>query len=406
MQLKLLNFYKVISKFASYIVEAFMALIIYQITYSFTWALLYMVAFNILKVLFARLVYVPITKKPQLFLLLRIIPFLTYVMSMFLFDTDLKVLGIILVLIFQSISCSTGEIATDLIFNYSSLGKGTYATGVTRVFEYGGIILAILLGGLFLDRLDRQIVIIISMTSYLISVIPLFSYYLAQRKIVGFNEEATSNAIERYEGIAIKKRQRELVSKSLIRRYFFVYLAFCFADALLPVFSLYLFKESAESYSLVSYVQVAFYLFLSIGSYVTGKLDEKYDLIHLISISCIIGGIAVCIVPFVIHYIVGEIVLFAILGFCVSVINVFCFSRMIVRCRIMRVSNEFVKNRNQSSHSAQAIAYAFCSINPVMFIPTFFLIGLMTLLSAYFIPRDEKKTCKMLVDYLQNNNMY
>ena len=152
MQLKLLNFHKVLSLFASNIVGAFIALIIYQSTQSFAWAFVYMIGFQLLKVLFSQLLYKPMQRKPQLFLLLTVIPFLIYSLSILLLDTDLKLLGIFLVLIFQSLSDSFKELPMDFVYNYCSNGNSS-STGLTRFFEYLGKIIAFFVGGLLLDYL-------------------------------------------------------------------------------------------------------------------------------------------------------------------------------------------------------------------------------------------------------------
>ena len=78
MQLRLLNFHKILSQFASNIVGAFIALILYQSTGSFTWAFIYLVANMVLRLIFSRLFFKPMQAKPQVFLVWRLFPFLFY----------------------------------------------------------------------------------------------------------------------------------------------------------------------------------------------------------------------------------------------------------------------------------------------------------------------------------------
>ena len=87
MQLRLLNFHKILSQFASNVVGAFLALIVYQSTNSFTWAFLFM-AFNmVVRIVLSKIFYKAMAKKPQVFLAIRLIPFLLYSFHFFILVT-------------------------------------------------------------------------------------------------------------------------------------------------------------------------------------------------------------------------------------------------------------------------------------------------------------------------------
>lgn len=406
MQLKLLNFHKIFSQFAGNIVGAFIALIIYQSTNSFTYAFLYLTLNMILRIVLNRLLYKFICKKPQTFLLLRLFPFLFYSLSILVLDTPQKVLGIFLCVIFQALAVVFKELPMEFVYSYSALNKGSSSNGFSRLLEYTGVITAIILGGAFLDNLPKWIVIVIACGSYLISVIPLFVYYLKQRHTPGFNKEAVSNAVESFKDIKIKRRQQQVISKRLLNRYTFIYLMFCVYDALMSLLSLYLFKTSAESYGYVSYIQAAFYAMFGFGCFVAGKLDDKIDLTNLVSFWCVATGAVVCVVPYVSLLIWLEVILFAIIGFGYSFISIFCYSRMMTRCKIMGISNKALLRRANSGRVSQAVVYALAAINPVMFIPTFFVVGICFGACGILIPKNEEATRKMLVDYLENNKLY
>ncbi len=406
MQLKLLNFHKVLAQFSANLVGAFIALIIYQSTGSFSLAFLFMAASMVLRIVITKIFYNLFHKKPQIFLVLRLVPFLLYSLSVLLLDTDYVVLGVVLSAIFHGFDVAFKDIPTEVVFSYSALNKGSSSNGLSRVFEYVGVILAIIIGGLLLDDLPKIYVILIACGSYIISVIPLLIYYVLQRKSSGFNKEAVSNAVESFKKIRIKKHQQDVISKKLLHKYFVIYFLFCFYDALMPVLSLYMFKVSAESYQFVSYIQAAFYAMFGFGCYVAGKLDDKIDLTASVMLSCLISGIVVCLVPFLANFIVVEIVFFAIIGFLYSFISIFCYSRMMTRCKIMGVSNLALRCRAQASRTAQFVAYLFAAISPVMMMPAFFLIGGMFASCTVAIPLNEENTRKMLVDYLQNNKLY
>lgn len=405
MQLKLLNFHKVLSLFASNIVGAFIALVIYQSTQSFAWAFAYMIGFQTLKALFTQILDKSMRRKPQLYLLLTVIPFLIYSLSILLLDTDLKILGIFLVLIFQAMSDSFKETPLDYVYNYSCEGNSS-STGLTRFFEYLGKIIAFFVGGLLLDHLAKWIVVVVACVVYLISVIPLYIYYLKNKSKSGFNVESVSNAVESFDKIRIKKRQYDVISKKVLATYFFVYFVFCAFDAMQMIFSVYLFKVSAESYSYSSYIQIACTVALAVGIYLSGKWDEKKDLTGYVCFCSIIVGVGCVVVPFVIQWIWLVIMLFAIMGFFLSTISLFCYSRMVTRCKILGKSNASLLVRMQSSRASQIFIYIVATACSATILPVFFVIGGVMASGAYFIPTCEEYTRKMMVDYLHNNKMY
>ena len=162
MQLKLLNFHKFFSQFASNIVGAFIALIIYQSTDSFSFAFMFLFIAMALRIVLTKLFYNQMAKRPQLFLLLRLIPFLLYSVSVLLLDTPYVVLGIILASIFYGFTVAFKDIPMELIFNYSTLNKGSSSNGLSRLFEYIGVISAIIIGGLFLDNMPKWVAIVVA----------------------------------------------------------------------------------------------------------------------------------------------------------------------------------------------------------------------------------------------------
>ena len=406
MQLKLLNFHKILSQFASNIVGAFIALILYQSTGSFTWAFVYLVANMILRIIFSKIFFKAMQNKPQVFLVIRLFPFLFYSLAILLLDTHLKLLGVFLSLIFHALAVTFKDLPMEYVFNYSAMDKGATSNGLSRLLEYSGVIIAIIIGGLFLDNMPKWVAIVVACGSYLISVIPLFIYYIKQKNNPTFNKDATSNAVESFKDIKIKKRQKNVITRKLLNRYFFIYLAFCVYDSLMQMFSLYLFKVNAESYTFTSYIQSAFYAFFGLGCFIAGKMDDKMDITNIVSIFCVFSGVLVCIVPFVANLVWLEIVLFGFIGFLYSFISIFCYSRMMTRCKIMGVSNHALDRRAAAGRWSQVLIYSIAAISPVMFIPAFFVVGGVFASCAYLIPKNEESTREMLVDYLQNNKLY
>ncbi len=406
MQLKLLNFHKIFSQFASNIVGAFLALIIYKSTHNFSYAFLFLALNMTLRIFFSQIFLKQMEKKPQVFLFIRTFPFLAYSLSIILLDTQMIVLGIILSALFHSLAVAFKDLPMELTYNYASYGKGSSSNGFSRLLEYTGVIAAIILGGLFLDNLPKWIVAVIACVCYLISVIPLLIYYFRQKNEKTFNKDATSNAVESFKDIKIKQHQQKVITKKLLLRYFGIYFAFCVLDALMNLFSLYLFKVSAESYTFTAYIQASFYASFGLGNFIAGKLDEKIDITKIVCICCIASGALVCAVPFVATLIWLDVIIFGVIGFLYSFISIFCYSRMMTRCKILGVSNVALNNRAQASRLVQIVIHGLMAIGPFMFIPCFAIIGLTFASCSYFIPKNEETTREILVDYLQNNKLY
>jgi len=174
----------------------------------------------------------------------------------------------------------------------------------------------------------------------------------------------------------------------------------------MSLLSLYLFKVSSSSYGFVSYIQASFYAFFGFGCFIAGKLDDKIDITNIVSIFCVFSGIVVCIVPFVYNLIWLEVILFAIIGFLYSFISIFCYSRMMMRCKIMGVGNLALYYRAQASRTSMILIFGIAAISPILFIPSFFIVGGIFASCALAIPVNEESTRKILVDYLENNKLY
>lgn len=405
MQLKLLNFYQIMSKIATSIIGAFIALIIYQSTGSFTWAFVYLVGYNLLRFTFQILLNRFFAKYPQLFLVLRIIPFLIYSLSIFLLDTSVMLLGVVFILIFYSLSEVMGGAPIDYIFSYNTGSKSASSLGIIRVMETGGTLLAMLMGGLFLDYLNRWILIVLSCVLYLISAVPLLLYYFKYHKISGFNIESTSNATLSLNKNKNRQIQHRMISREILKNYFVMYVLLCFYDFTMTLISLYIFRVNATSYSLSAYVQMAYNGCYGMGSFVAGRMDQKHDLAPMAIIGPIICGTCIGLSPFLVGNVPLVAVIIGISGFFESFVSLFLYTRMVSRCKILGISNEALHLRRLSTYISQGALSFMCVIGPFMFIPAFFAISLASGLLSVGLPKNEEVSRKMLVDYLQENSV-
>lgn len=401
-QLKFLNFHKMLSNFANNLVGAFVALIIFQATQELYLAVIYLVANNVIRLIFTLLLRKLYGKYPQLFLLIRIIPITLYNLFIFVLDYNL-VLGVVGVCIFNALDYALNGLSREIIFNYSSLSQKSEKSsiGATRLFEQIGTIVALLLGGFLLD-VNRTLVLILSLSIYAVSVIPLIIFYVKCRKQKTFNKDATSNAIDTLtKKNAELKQESKRITKKLLLTYFLVYFSFAFVDLLQTTYSLYVFKQQGE-FASAGILNAVFNTFYALGFYVAGIVNSKHDTIKFVSIASVI--ISLCVISLPLIPIDTMFILicavYGIIAFTYTFISLFVLDRMLLKSRILGCSNKALFMRETGCVSAYCIGYAFGFFG---LIAIFIITGVTIFASSFIIPIGEEKTRQNLVDYLQNN---
>lgn len=406
-QLQLLNFHKMLANFANNLVGAFMILIVYQYTGSLAAAMVYGISTHLLRLVInivfdkAKL----FSRYPQLLLLLRAIPIISYNILVILLELDFNVwFCIIGICIFQSFDYGLNNVSKEIIFNYSSLNKSGGSLGLTRVFEQIGTIVALIAGGMLLD-LSPILVVCISITLYLISVVPLVNYYIKSRKSKTFNKDAISNAVEVLDKKENAATSSKKLSKQLLITYGFVYFSFAFLDLMTGMFNLSVYI-SQGSFTTAGILSAIFNVVYMVGSYIAGDLNEKKDLSIFISICCAVIGISVLFLPYIATNLDtmfwAVCVIYGIIGILYPFVSIFVLQRMLSKTRIVGCSNNALIIREEACVVAYSAGYAmgFVSI-PAIFI----LMSVALIASAGIIPICEEKTRKNLVDYLQNNEV-
>lgn len=403
-QLKLLNIHKMLANFANNLIGAFVSLIIYQATNSLPLAIAYLVAVNFLKLVFTIAFKKLYYKYPQLFLLLRIIPIALYNLFILLLDVNI-IVGTIGVCIFYAMDTSFNNLPKELIFNYSSLAEqnnSDNSIGVTRLFEQAGIIIALVAGGYLLD-VNQTLVLILALSIYTISVIPLLIYYIKCRKQKTFNKDATSNAINTITKIETAKTETKNTTMRILITYGIVYASFALMDIVQTSYSLFVFIEKGE-FALAGVLNAIYNAFYAVGFYVAGKINDKKDTTILVSILSAIIGIVVIALPFINidKAFVVVCLFYGIMGFCIPFMSLFVLDRMLTKTRIMGCSNDALFTREASCMGAYVVGYAFGFIGLVaIFIAT----GISMFCASAIIPVGEESTRKDLVDFLQNNEV-
>ncbi|MBQ7352196.1 MAG: MFS transporter [Clostridia bacterium] len=400
-QLKLLNFHKMIANFANNLVGAFVALIVFQSTGNLTYAMIYLVSNNVIRLILNLALRKVYGKYPQLFLLLRIFPIALYNIFIFVLDVNL-IIGVIGVCVFNALDSALNNLSKEIIFNYSSLTQkaGKSSIGVTRLFEQTGTIVALLVGGYLLD-INKTLVLIMSLTIYSISVIPLVIFYVRSRHQKTFNKDATSNAVSTLNKNDELKLESHRLTKKLLITYFIVYFSFAFVDLLQTSYSLYVFSAQGE-FATAGILNAIFNCFYAIGFYVAGIINEKYDTTKLVTIASIIIAICVIALPFVpldsCFLLVCAI--YGLIAFSNTFISLFVLERMLIKSRIMACSNKALFIRETGCVSAYCVGYSFGFLGLVAI---FIITGISMFAASIVIPQCEEKTRQNLVDYLQNN---
>lgn len=411
MQLKYLNFYKVISQFATNIVGAFVPLIIFQATGNLVLTFVYVLAELMMRIIF-NVCFFPLFKKyPQIMLLLRVFPVLIYSLCIILLDYNL-VLGVVLVGIFYAMSISFKELPMEIIFNYSSMNGAeespSKGLGLSRMFEQVGLLIAIVMGGLFIEKLGKIIPIIIAIVSYLISIIPLVIYFVKEKKNPLFNKDAVSNAVSSFKSNKVKVLQEKQIKKKVLFNIFLNYFVTSATDEVTTMFMIFLFAKNPNAYSLAGYMQASMWFLYGIGCIFAEKYSSKHDPTNLCRLCSCMVVLVVVALPFTVMYNCAPvaIALFAVMGFFYGPISSYQYQCLLAKTRILGISNEGLY--------ARCLGYSFAKI-PGYVVGMFGILALPIAIwvcagihgmAVYSLPALEESNRKLIVDYLQNNRMY
>lgn len=406
MQMKYLQFHKLLSNFAQELVGAFIPLILYKETGNIILAISYYIIQRVILTIFDLSFKNLFVKKPQLFLLLRIIPMLLYYIFTLLIDTNVWI-ACAGILIFSGMSEAFKYIPTDSVYNYNSLNSGSNTLGITKVIERIGVVTAQLLGALFLDNLSKEILIVVSLTIYLISTLPLFISYFKYRKVSSFNVEGISNAQQTFIKDEEKAKKGKVITKKIFIIYSISYALFCMCDLNTSLFGLFLYVK-VDKYYIVGILSVLYYAIQIPFNYLVGKIDAKKDLLPYVVVSSIVTGTFTFTIGLLMlssnfsnTLIIISLVLFLLMGAMYPFVTIFFFDRMILKSKILGKSSAMIVTREFSGTLGQML-----SVIPAIggsFMAAFVCMGIAFIICGATLPKVEEKTRKLLVNYLQNN---
>lgn len=400
MQYKLLNYYNLTSNFATNLVSAFIPLIVYKSSGSLMLAVLYILCQNLVKFASNQIFKKAFLKYPQLFLILRIIPLTLYNVFLILMD-NMFVLSLIMVTLCYGINVSF-KLTTNIVFNYSSNIKKTNSQLiVTRMMEYLSLIISSIAGGLFLD-FNQNVLIIISLSLYFVSALPLFIYFIVHKKEMGFNKDYISTAVLSFKDNEEKSLQTKKLTRTIILNYFVMYSLFCIIDAFTNMYNLNLFINN-PTFTKAGYITSLFYISKLVAMFCIPIISKKFNAYIVTSILMTLTGVAIVVMPYINNNIVIAI-LFCVYGFGYSTGSYYMMNSIMSKTRILGINNEAMMASQDGITSGTIISSLFVMcVNSI--IPVFYLMLVAMIVFAIYFPIIEERMRKQMVDYLNNNEI-
>ena len=403
MQFKLLQIYRCVSSFATSLISNFVPLIIYQYavlkwskSFSIGLAFGYLIVCYMLVALFSWILRKVLYAKPQVFLCLRIIP----IVAMLIFITFLYSNSIIIMLcvaVSNALNIVFCSIPQEAIYNFVSVDKNSKALGITRAFTQAGYILASIIGGLFLDKIHETFVVIISLTLYVASSLPLLIYYIKNRKTKNFNTESISTIVQSLESDA----QTQKVRKQFLKENFIAYLLIGATDQFYEFFGIMLFITTGSYFA----SGIAFGIYdgiYAVMCLVAGYFLQKHDG-KWMAFSALIIMALMWIPCLLVDIIWLKCVLFLSNAVIQPFFILYTFQMFLDKARILGVSNRQLLDYNNACNFSYSIV---CSLGLVgSYIPCIIGAIIFAIVGAFNLIRAEKKTTKNLVEFLNQNEI-
>ncbi len=399
MQLKLLNYYKLLSSFASSLVGSFISLIIYKATGSLLLAFLYIVGHNAFTIIFGLIFRKLVMKCPQIFLVLKVIPLTGLYLSLLIVPHNMW-LGVSMCAIFNGFAAMAGNIGEEAIFSYANKNMSNSSSKLStfNIFNKCGLITSQLLGGLVLQKLPTYICLIMAIALTFIATTPLLIFYFKNRKNPGFNKDLISNA-----AIELEKQGKpsSAISKQILSRYSVVLGLTNFINVFLHGYNLYLFIK-LDMYYIAGIIAAVINLGGMIGLICYKLIDKRFDSTIFASIFSIMGGVSIIAIQFL-SSIYAIVPLMAVTGFAFSLIYIFVRGRMLSKLKLVGGGNDSAFWKESATCSVRII-YAGVGMSGI-FLAFFSIMGAGLFLSAWMIPHNEEKTRKLMIDYINQNEI-
>ena len=399
MQFKLLQFYKVLSNFSTSLISAFLALLIYQQTGKIYLSVLVFILMTLSNLIFTLIFKKWLYEKAQICLLIRIVPIILMQVALTLLP-KLPILAVVLCGIFTGINYALKYIPIDVIFTYATPpDASTKMLALTRFSEEVGYVLAGVLGGLFLDNLNYNIVICISLGLYVLSCLPLVVFYINNRKNKTFNSEYVSNAYLHFEN-KVQGGKGKRISLKLLLGYGIEYALVTGADVIYSIFGFLVYLKTG-SFLLSGVLNACFDGLYALSTILVSKLDEKIDITILSSIITVLMGVMSIVLVLTagstLSYVLYE--LFAVMW---PFQTIFINQRMLMKTKILGISNDANATKQYGVMVGDALYYLFGFIS---FATCGVASSIALILGGIIMPITEEKSRKDLVNYLEDNEI-
>lgn len=401
MQFKLLQIYKTMSNFSISLIMEFIpflilgfAMPVYGLGKALALMFIYWALQNLFIVGFSLLFKKLYFKKPQIFLLLRVIPIICCEVCILFLHTN-AIWLIIIAAMFSAMENSFNFVPIDIIYNYVSEGADEKTLGITKFLDQLGWFVAGIVGGLFLDYIPQFVVIAFSLTMFIGSAVPLFIFYFKFKNTPNFNEDFVSYAVaQEEESEKVKK-----LKKSFLKKHFLTYfLTGPAADVFYYIATVLVYIET-DSFFLTGLVNSVYDGIYGVSCLLVGKLLTRVDGKNLTTVT-ILYLVASTFGMFFIRNIFVICALYWLAAVIHPFLNMHLYQDYLDKARILGLGNQILINQNNASWLSYACCYlsgTFGLLSIIIFSSALSIIGL-------FVSRhNESATTKDLVDYLNRN---
>lgn len=406
MELKLLNFNRIMANISTKLVGGFIPLIVYNnvSSHKMELALLTLMLEYLLSLIFGAILKKSLIKRPQVYLFLRIVPIIIYEILL-LYVAENPLMCVVGIGVAYSLSYAFKYIPTEVLFAYVNATKKV-GTGkqlaISKTLEQLSIIIGVIFGGIFLDFLDMRIMIIVSISLYAVGAVPQLMYYITNKEKSQLNQEYAS-----YAHIALKETSQDKefankVSKKVRVQYAFFYFLQESWQAIYNMIPLLTFTLTG----MYTYSAIATAIFdgvYGVGCLIAGRLNNKKDLTIASTIMGSIVGVTSILMIFIKSDFIWIIyILCAIMAGCYSFAYFFMYDRMLKKSKILGRNTTCIINK------IYMFKLSTCCIVATGFISLHFAFcvgGVLSILSGVSIPYVEEKTRRMMVDHLEDNEI-
>ena len=406
MELKLLNFNRIMANISTKLVGGFIPMIVYKYatTHKLQLAILTIILEYFLAFIFATILRSKLIKYPQLFLFLRIIPIIVYEILL-LYVANSPLLCVIGIGVAYSLSYAFKYVPTEVLFAYLN-AKKKVGTGkqlaISKTLEQLSIIVGVILGGLFLDYLDMRVMIVVSISLYLVGALPQLIYYAIHKKTSKINLEYAS-----YAHIALKENSNDVkfansVSLNIRKTYSWFYFLQESWQAIYIMIPLFTYTLTG----MFTYSAIATAIFdgvYGVGCLIAERLNNKKDLTIAASMMGVIVGLMGVLIIFVKAETIWLLyVICAIMSLCYSFAYFFVYDRLLKKSKIVGRNTTCIINKIYMFFVSTCFV---CSFGLTSLPVAFCVGGGLSAMSGAVIPHVEESTRRVLVDHLEDNEI-